>query len=87
MEGGSCDFLVLSSLCLLFPLEILLPLVIGVSQILFPTATLMSQDHGSVYLLGLLNQQSLLISHHLLYVTQHRGKQKLQFNFSVTGIT
>lgn len=33
-------FLTLSSLCLLLLLEILLLLVIGVSQILFPTATL-----------------------------------------------
>ena len=69
----SCDFpfsislfLTLSSLCLLFFLEILFPLVIGVSQILFPMATLISQHHGSAYFLGSVNQQSLLVLHHLL---------------------
>lgn len=47
----SCDFPFSNtiSLCLLFLLEILSPLVIGVSQILFPTAALISQHHGSIY--------------------------------------
>lgn len=59
-------FLTLSSLCLLFFLEVLFPLVIGVSQILFLMATLISQHHGSAYFLGSVNQQSLLLLHHLL---------------------
>lgn len=84
--GESFDLAFSSTIISIFTFNFrnVLPLVIGVSQILFPIATLISQHPGSTYLLGSLNRQTQLVSHHLLYMTQQRVNRN--YNFSITVV-
>ena len=83
----SCDFpfsislfLTLSSLCLLFFLEILFPLVIGVSQILFPMATLWLESASWICILLGISKSAISVGYYITCFKWHSRGSNRNYN-------